>query len=112
MDRRSDQAMRDRAAAIFFGLSQLPPEERAAAIDAQCGSDAFLRAEVDNLLGALDLVEPTIGLAGIAATIDGVSQPGGAVIGDFVVIRQIGSGATGVVHLAQQLHPPRLVALK
>ncbi len=41
-----------------------------------------------------------------------VVQPAGTVIGDFVVIKQIGSGGTGVVYLAHQQHPSRVVALK
>jgi serine/threonine protein kinase len=112
MDRRHDQAVRDRAAAIFLGLSQLLPEERTAAVDARCGDDTALRSEVEQLLARLDLPEPTIVPVPGSAAVDDAAQPGGAIVGDFVIVRPIGSGGTGVVHLAHQRHPPRLVALK
>jgi eukaryotic-like serine/threonine-protein kinase len=106
-------AASDRATAIFFGLSQLPPDQHAAVIEQQCGNDPLLRHEVEQLLAGLERPEvPTPTPFPNADDSDGVAQPAGAVIGDFVVIRQIGAGGTGVVYLAHQRHPPRVVALK
>jgi serine/threonine protein kinase len=105
--------LRDRASAIFFSLSAVPNHQRPAFLEDRCGDDAALRLEVERLLGMLEL--PDTLLAPAKAEPDsegGASQPAGTVIGDFVVIRQIGSGGTGVVHLAHQKHPPRIVALK
>ncbi len=108
------KAASDRATAIFFALSQAPAGGRARLLDEHCGEDVALREEVERLLRALDLPDsvltpPSASTAGAQA---GISQPAGAVIGDFVVVRQIGAGGTGVVHLAHQRYPPRVVALK
>ena len=43
---------------------------------------------------------------------DGIPQPAGAVVGDYVVVREIGAGGMGVVYLAHEQHPSRVVALK
>ncbi len=111
---RGPASVRDRATAIFFTLSNIPIDQRNALIDERCGNDRELRLEVERLVGMLDLPDT---LLTPATKTDpdsegGASQPAGAVIGDFVVIRQIGAGGTGVVHLAHQKHPPRIVALK
>jgi eukaryotic-like serine/threonine-protein kinase len=103
----------DRATEIFFELSHVALQDRAARVAEACGDDADLRGEVERLLDGLDAPELTrpIALNG-ATSLDGVAQPVGAVIGDFLIMSQIGAGGTGVVHLAQQRHPPRTVALK
>jgi eukaryotic-like serine/threonine-protein kinase len=104
----------DRAAAIFLALSRVPQAEHARLLDERCGGDANVRHEVERLLAALDL---SISLPGAAAMrpssreTDFTPRPG-ARVGDFIVSRQIGSGATGVVYLAHQQHPARVVALK
>jgi eukaryotic-like serine/threonine-protein kinase len=104
----------DRAAAIFLALSGVAPEERARVLEARCAGDEALRREVERLLARLDgpdslpdLAAPTASPAGA-----GLAHPAGAIIGGFTILRQIGAGATGVVYLAQQPHPSRIVALK
>jgi eukaryotic-like serine/threonine-protein kinase len=112
-DASGSASLRDRASAIFFSLSNVPTDQQTVWLDERCAGDRALRTEVDRLLGLLDL--PDTLLPAPHAMPDaqgGASLPAGAVIGDFVVLRQIGAGGTGVVHLAQQKHPPRIVALK
>jgi eukaryotic-like serine/threonine-protein kinase len=104
----------DRASAIFFALSAVDPEKRERALDEHCGGDATLRAEVERLLKGLADVPSFVSPVDLRPSVhhDGVSLPAGTVVGDFIVVRQIGAGGTGVVHLAHQQHPPRVVALK
>ena len=104
----------DRASAIFFALSTVAPEERRRVLDERCGGDPALREEVERLLETLADVPSFVSPVDRRASVhhDGVSLPAGTVIGDFIVVRQIGAGGTGVVHLAHQQHPPRVVALK
>jgi eukaryotic-like serine/threonine-protein kinase len=113
-----------RAAEIFLALSRVPPDQHAQVLAEQCGGDAEVRAEVARLLAALELpdsfVTTTDGRPALAAS-EPVSHAGARIgdsplgdftLGDFLVTRQIGSGATGVVYLAHQQHPARIVALK
>lgn len=109
----------DRATSIFLALSGVPPDERPRHLDERCGQDEALRREVERLLAQLDLPDDSLPGAFLTAADlrrsmrDGeVVQPAGTAIGDFIVIRQIGSGGTGVVYLAHQQHPSRVVALK
>ena len=104
----------DRASAIFFALSAVDPEHRARVLDEQCAGDPALRQEVERLLKTLADVPSFVSPVDRRASVyhDGVALPAGTVVGDFIVVRQIGAGGTGVVHLAHQQHPPRVVALK
>jgi eukaryotic-like serine/threonine-protein kinase len=104
----------DRAAAIFLALSGVPDDQRPRLLAERCGSDAALRHEVERLLGTLDLPDSFLDPPSPAAfpDADAGAHPPGAVIGDFVLVRQIGAGGAGVVYLAHQQHPARVVALK
>ena len=102
----------DRASAIFFSLSRVPAEDRSGALDEQCAGDAALRAEVEALLGTVNARETLVSRNADASREHGIAVTPGSVIGDFILVRQIGAGGTGVVHLAHQRHPARVVALK
>jgi eukaryotic-like serine/threonine-protein kinase len=105
---------RDRAAAIFLALSREPAERRTALLAERCGGDDEVRREVERLLSGLDVPESFLVSPHTTPPIGGeaIPQPPGAIVGDFVVVRQIGAGGTGVVYLAHQQHPSRVVALK
>src|SRR5262249_42058461 len=112
----------DRAASIFDAAVELGTAERAAYLDAVCGQDAELRAEVEELLahdnaasGFLDLSprpnpQATVDEQ-VVAECHGESP--GTVVGAYKLLEQIGEGGFGVVFLAEQSQPlRRKVALK
>jgi tetratricopeptide (TPR) repeat protein len=109
----------DKAAELFDAVVELgTPAERAAYLDAACGQDSQLRAELEELLahdGAagsfLDLSGPPEQQATTAET--SVSERPGTVIGPYKLLEQIGEGGFGVVFMAEQTQPiRRRVALK
>jgi tetratricopeptide (TPR) repeat protein/serine/threonine protein kinase len=108
----------DLAARIFEAAVELAtPGERAAYLDAACGPDQQLRAEVEQLLAHDEaagsfLNNPT--RPGLVATVDEpVRERPGTVIGAYKLLEQIGEGGFGVVFLAEQQEPiRRKVALK
>jgi WD40 repeat protein/tRNA A-37 threonylcarbamoyl transferase component Bud32 len=112
-------ATSDQAAAIFLSLSDVDPADRPRVLDERCGDDAVLRQAVERLVAALDEADAAdedvrLGVATGPASLEDISPAPtpGTTIGGFRLVRQIGAGATGVVYVAQQQHPARVVALK
>src|SRR5262249_43981993 len=104
------------AEAIFLALADVAPADRAAAIEARCGTDAALRREVESLMATLDdpddaFLDPARVPALDMAAVDGPLQPGTR-LGTFLVLHALGSGGMGVVYAAQQDRPRRTVAIK
>ncbi len=103
--------------AIFCkAIDQKSPEETAKYLDAACGDDTDLRAQVESLLnshreagGFLGGPPPKEG-----ATIDEpITEKPGTEIGPYKLLQEIGEGGMGVVYLAEQTEPVRRrVALK
>ena len=95
---------------LFAAAIVLDTKERADLLASLSSDDAGLRAELEELLdhharsGAL--------LAHPAYVADERANPLPERIGAFRVLRVLGAGGMGVVYLAEQDHPRRLVALK
>src|SRR5262249_9889542 len=93
--------------------------ERQRYLDAACGKDAALRAEVESLLEAsaragrfLESAAPALPRkATLAQSL--VTERPGTLIGPYKLLEQIGEGGFGVVFMAEQQQPVRRrVALK
>jgi WD40 repeat protein/serine/threonine protein kinase len=104
---------------LFCGALERPSAgERAAYLDAACGTDAELRARIEALLRAHEqaggfLREDVEVRDPRATTDDPVGERPGMVIGPYKLLEQIGEGGFGVVFLAEQQSPVRRkVALK
>ena len=116
-----------RANELFLKAMELrSAPERRALLDAHCGADDALRAEVERLLEAsdqagsfLDRPAVEVGITTMAprpgdesaAALD--LQAAGSVIGPYKLLQQIGEGGMGTVFMAEQTRPvQRKVALK
>jgi serine/threonine protein kinase/Flp pilus assembly protein TadD len=98
------------------------PDERTAYLDAACGADAVMRAEVDALLAAADqagsfmqgpVTSPYAGSNSPTSAMESVAEGPGTVIGPYKLLQKIGEGGMGVVFIAEQTRPvQRTVALK
>ncbi len=101
---------------IFAEVLEKPTDERSSFLDAACGSDTKLRADVEELLAAHDdadgfLSSPTSKVPTI--TIERLSEGPGTTIGRYKLLQTIGEGGFGTVYMAEQKEPvKRRVALK
>jgi len=107
-----ERARHEEVKRLLFEALDLPRERRALLLTERCADDPSLRAEVDSLLesyGELDgFLEQPLELK------DGTSPPPECPqsIGRYRVLRILGYGSMGLVYLAEQPNPKRLVALK
>jgi serine/threonine protein kinase len=113
-DTRSEPVTPDReqrAEELFKAALGRAPDERAEFLAHECAQDTALRSEVEALLVADDqaggFLEPPGGGAG-----GGADVMAGRRIGQYRVVRLLGSGGMGSVFEAMQDHPKRQVALK
>ncbi len=108
---------------IFHQALDLPPAERRAFVERMCGGDADLLAGVSMMLDAdehTSLLDR--GVASAAGLIFGSDESGtpdqkpiaieGDVLGPYRLIRVIGEGGMGVVHLAERTDLGTHVAIK
>jgi eukaryotic-like serine/threonine-protein kinase len=115
----------ERVKDLLHEVMQLAPEERVQFLDQNCSSDEALRAEVESLLLAEEVVRSSflqspmsageLGVANNNAQIDSlVALEAGKVFAQrFLLVRKLGEGGMGQVWLADQTSPVRRqVALK
>ncbi len=119
----------DRVQDLFDQAVGLPPERRAAFLDAACAGDAALRAEVQNLLACDGDFTESGGNEGVLKSPlgrppDPTACTGGEPspvawspghlprLGHYQILRRIAEGGMGAVYEAEQDTPRRLVALK
>src|SRR5262245_20001744 len=100
----------ERIIELFNQALTRTPDERSALLDATCGAEPALRAEVEALLGAGErageFLRPPPPLTP-------ANETPGEHIGPYKLIEKIGEGGCGVVYIAQQDKPVcRQVALK
>ena len=101
---------------IFHRLVDVPSAERAARLDAACGGDAALRAEILSLFDA-DIDADSV----LDRDVESVSEslrraaPGDPLrpeIGPYRIVRPLGEGGMGVVYLARRDDVGQTVAIK
>ncbi len=105
---------------IFAAAAALPPDERAACLDASCAGQPELRAAVEKLLTSLDdevfmqrAADRTITAEMEAEMAQFKPEAPGDQIGNYTLREQIGEGGFGTVWVAEQEKPVRRrVALK
>ena len=94
--------------AVLDAALELPPDRRAGYVALACGSDAELRAEVDQMLNAAArsedfLSRPASELASsLIASEAGASLAPGDHIGPYRIVRTAGQGGMGTVYLAER----------
>jgi hypothetical protein len=86
MDERAWRRVKE----IFHRALGVPPGERAALIERECGDDAELRAEVEAFLESHDEVDPAVSGGVDAPSSAGDGEGPGAVIDRYKLLQQIG----------------------
>src|SRR6266566_3113629 len=96
--------------ALFDEVSEIEPEEaRRQFLDRTCGTDAALRAQIDELLRSHEtaggfLADPKREASADSAA---VSFKEGDRIGRYKLLQKVGEGGCGVVYMAAQTEPVR-----
>ena len=99
---------RARLDALFAEALDVPAPERDALLDRACAGEAALRADVEELLRLAALPDTGIGPAGLVegpllqALASEMEVPEGACIGPWRLVRELGRGGMGTVHLAER----------
>ena len=108
-----DSVTFERIQTLFHRLVDLPVDERARVLDEECGEDASVRAAVVAMLegdSRASLLDTGVGRT--ASRILESVGPQVAEIGPYQMLRVIGEGGMGVVHLARRTDLGTLAAIK
>ena len=99
---------------LVLAAEAIPPSERDAWIDRECGGDTALRDEIASLMsGDVPSIMRSGGLAARIAALDPGREPDGRQIGAYRIAGVLGEGGMGIVYRAEQTSPfHRDVALK
>ncbi len=111
MDRPPSPDFWQQVRALIAATAELPPQQRAAFLDAHCGADSTLRTEVEaGIRGAVTTLTPSAPLTtradqtsawnGGADASDGLI---GARLGHWMVVDVLGSGGMGTVYLGRRV---------
>jgi tetratricopeptide (TPR) repeat protein/predicted Ser/Thr protein kinase len=96
---------------IATHASRLEPEDRDTYLNSVCKDDTELRARIERFLARSESV--TIDVTDDDETdIEPIDNTHPERVAEYTLIKLLGQGAMGSVHLAQQQRPKRLVALK
>jgi serine/threonine protein kinase/Tol biopolymer transport system component len=86
----------------------LKPKDRPAFLDRACASDPLLRREVETLLSSNDEVRSSF----LQSSESRIALTSGARLGDYEVVKLVGSGGMGEVYRARDARLERDVAIK
>lgn len=105
-----------RVSELFLEARQQPPAKRADFLDNACADDAAVRREVERMLQfdseeSIDSGSFVVRSPGVD-TIDDELFPPGSRIGEYTVVRTLGTGGMGRVLEVKQERPRRHVAIK
>jgi Tol biopolymer transport system component len=97
---------------IFERARQLPREERPAFLEKECGDDASLRAEVEELLDDLEAAGPFLNEPAVSLRAEPTFQNGELLLGRFRILEFIGHGGMGQVYRAEDMYSGGELAVK
>lgn len=85
---------------MFHAVLEIPPQQRASFLEAQCGDNAELRSEIEKLVAALSDSDEQIVDSLTEAAANLVSEKEPLRFGKYSVVRVLGHGGMGSVYLA------------
>ena len=97
---------------IFHAALQCKPEERADFLEQTCAGDTALYADVNSLLTSYENDDHFFEESASALAAEMFTDRVGQTIGPYEVLSELGSGAMGIVYLAQDVRLGRKIALK